>query len=442
MLPRQTKQVPPPAAGAVPNPGARDYPPGRWKIARLASAPHRLGFFVGMSMLSAGALWWLAVLGLRLAPGLPVPWAIGSVHVHALLMIFSYMPMFFAGFLFTAGPRWLGVPAPGARALLPTAIAWLAGWAMFLIGAHAGAPLAATGLAVVAAAWSLFVSRLIRLLRASRARDRTHLAVVTIAGVAGAGALWLAASGLAIAEPQLVRFALSAGLWWFLAPVFVAASHRMVPFFDVAVPRLERRLPNGLLWIWLTVLLPQPVLDSAAHAGNWITLAAAALDVAAALLVLQLALRWARVQNLRIRLLAMLHAGFAWFGVALGLQALTAWLAWNGQDAHEARLAALHALGMGFFGSTQLAFVTRISAGQQGRAQSIDALAWALFLGLQGAVLLRLAATALPAWQPHRDAAQLWLLLAAALSWAIVMVTWSARYMRWYGRPRSDGRPG
>ena len=33
--------------------------------------------------------------------------------------------------------------------------------------------------------------------------------------------------------------ALSAGRWWFIAPVFASAAHRMVPFFGVAAPCLD-----------------------------------------------------------------------------------------------------------------------------------------------------------------------------------------------------------
>lgn len=438
----QTTRVPLSPAGRPQRPARGGGPVEPWRFARLLAAPHRLGFSVGAAMLSAGALWWLAVLAWRFGPGLSVLWAVGSAHAHALLMIFSFMPMFFAGFLFTAGPRWLALPAMDARVLLPVAVAWLAGWGAFLAGAHTGAPLAAVGLVIVASAWSLFTTRLVQMVRAGRAADRTHLRVIAAACGIGAAALWLAASGIALGESLLVQIALSAGLWWFLAPVFAAASHRMAPFFDAAAPRLDERHPNWLLWTWLAVLAVQPPLAAGLAEHDAATLATAVLDGAAALAVGGLALRWARVQNLRIHLLAMLHVGFVWLGIALALQALAAWLAWSGYGTPEPRLAALHALGMGSFASTQLAFVTRVSAGQDGRAHSVDGPAWALFLGLQAAVALRLAATALPAWQPGWRIGYEALLLAAAAAWAAVMLAWSARYVRWYGRPRSDGRPG
>jgi len=422
------------AAGRPERPARRDAPPGPWRIARLLDAPHRLGFFVGSAMVSTSALWWLATLATQLVAHRQIRWAVAPAHAHALLMSFSFMPMFFAGFLFTAGPRWLALPALPGRSLLPVAAAWLAGWGIYLAGVHLDPRLAAAGLATVAAGWTLFVWRLAQLLRRSRVADRTHLRVIGCACGIGAAALWAAAAGLAADAAALVGAALAVGLWWFLSPVFATAMHRMVPFFGVAAPRLDERHPEWLLWTLLVVLGLQVPLASGVLANPLLAALTFIVDGAAAALVLGLALRWRATQNLRIRLLAMLDLGFVWLGLALVLQAASAAQAWWAGEAHQPSIASLHALGMGFFGSIQFAFVTRVSAGQDGRAQAIDGIAWALFLVLQAAVAVRIAA----AWLPSTPT----LLLAAAALWMIAMLAWAARHARWYGRPRSDGRPG
>ena len=431
------------AAGRPPRPARRDASAEPWRLARLLDAPHRLAFFTGSVALSTSALWWLATLGAHFA-GWEARWAVAPAHAHALLMSFSFMPMFFAGFLFTAGPRWLALAAVPARRLLPTAAAWLAGWAAFLVGVHADAAIAALGLAVVAAGWTLFAWRLVQLLRRSAVADRTHLRIIASACTIGAAALWTGAAGLGTGHAAWLGAARSAGLWWFLAPVFATAMHRMVPFFGVAAPRLDEKHPLWLLGTLLAVLLLQVPLGWAMPAERHVAsgmqasdAAAAALvlvDAAAAALVLGLALRWRATQNLRIRLLAMLATGFAWLGLSLALQAASGAQAWMAGSAEPAPLAGLHALGMGFFGSIQFAFVTRVSAGQYGRAHAIDGYAWTLFLVVQAAVVLRIAA----AWRPGLPV----LLLAAAALWTAAVLGWSARHVLWYGRPRSDGRPG
>jgi uncharacterized protein involved in response to NO len=78
-----------------------------WRPQWLLAAPHRLGFFAAALVLAASALWWLAVLTLRLVPAAALPWAISPALAHSTLMAFGFMPLFFSGFLFTAGPKWL-----------------------------------------------------------------------------------------------------------------------------------------------------------------------------------------------------------------------------------------------------------------------------------------------------------------------------------------------
>jgi uncharacterized protein involved in response to NO len=139
------------------------------------------------------------------------------------------------------------------------------------------------------------------------------------------------------------------------------------------------------------------------------------------------------VQSLKIRLLAMLHVGFVWFGLSLLLSGASQWLLAAG-GVPTMGLGALHALTMGFLGSILLAMVTRVACGHSGRALVADATVWSLFWLLQGAVLLRIAGT-LP------QAGGGWL-LAAALLWGGVVLVWGARLLNWFGRPRADGRPG
>ena len=147
-----------------------------------------------------------------------------------------------------------------------------------------------------------------------------------------------------------------------------------------------------------------------------------------------MAIAWSRVQSLKVRLMRMLHLGFAWLGAAL-LLAGGAHLAqgWSGQPVLP--LAPLHALAMGSLGSLLLAMVTRVSAGHSGRPQAADNLTWALFWLLQAATVLRMAAS-LPL--PAAPA----LLAAAALLWVGAVLAWALRLGDWYGRTRPDGRPG
>jgi uncharacterized protein involved in response to NO len=157
-------------------------------------------------------------------------------------------------------------------------------------------------------------------------------------------------------------------------------------------------------------------------------------ELAAGGLLLWLALAWGLVKSLQHRLLAMLHIGFLWLGLALGLGGVTQLMGWA-QAAPVLSLGALHALTMGCLASLMLAMVTRVSCGHSGRALVADRLVWSLFWLLQAATLLRIAGAAQTVFAG-------WLLLAAALLWAGVMAVWGLRLGGWYGRLRADGRLG
>jgi uncharacterized protein involved in response to NO len=414
-------------------------PDTRWRPARLFSAPHRLAFFAGAVALALTALWWLAVLGAR-ALGWAVTWAVAPAATHGLTLSLAFMPLFMAGFLFTAGTRWLGLPDVEARTLLRPLLAMALGWALALPGFHLAAPLAGAGLALVAAGWVAVLLRFVRLIVASRVPDRLHARAVAAAGSIGALAMAVAAVAVGSGQTDFARAAAQLAIWGFLAPVFAIVSHRMLPFFTAsALPFVAAWRPDWLL----TVMLCALGLTALAEVGAvlWWPLPAA-LHGALALLqlpvggwLLWLALRWGLLHSLKVRLLAMLHGGFVWLGIAFTLAGAShALVAWRGEAA-SLGLAPLHALTMGYLGATLIAMITRVTAGHSGRPLAADDVVWALYLVLQAAVVLRVAVALWPAL-PFAFT------VLAAAGWAFACAGWAWRYGGWLGRPRVDGRPG
>ncbi len=420
----------------------RRAPP--WRLHWLFAAPHRLAFAAAALVLATSAAWWALAMLARWA-GWAWPWNLAPAHAHGLLMGFGFVPLFFAGFLFTAGPKWLGLPPVAATALWGPVRAMLSGWGVFALGVHAPvagpAPLlAALGLAAVAGGWSALAWRFARLVRASPVPDRVHATCIAAAALFGALLLWAAAGVVLAGAVALLRPLVLAGLWGFVGVVYVTVAHRMIPFFTAAaLPALDAWRPQWLLAVFVTAMVVQAAFAAlealAWPLPAWGWAAMAGLEAPLALLLLALAVRWGLVQSLRQRLLAMLHIGFVWLGVAFALAALShALLAATGGRV-SLGLAPLHAYTMGFLGSILIAMATRVSCGHGGRALVADDLVWGAFLALQAAVVLRLAAAPWPAAAAPLTA------LAAAV-WAVVTVGWALRYGRWYGRPRIDGRPG
>lgn len=438
MRPMKTIAIRPLPASAVPH-GPKPEAAG-WRWQRLFDAPHRLGFFAGAAMLALSALWWGAVLGITQGLQWALPWAVSRGLAHGLWFAFGFMPLFFTGFLFTAGPKWLGLGPVDARELAPALLASLCGWGVFLLGVHGAAALAAIGLAAVAWGWASFTRRFVALVRASSVGDRLHARLIAAACVAGVLALGTAALGLLLQREDLARAALQLGLWGFVGVVYVTVAHRMIPFFTAsALPFVAAWRPTALLGLFVALFVLQVPL---AWADLWWWPAPAALqgariglEAAAAAGLAALALRWGLVQSLSIRLLAMLHLGFVWLALSFALAAASHALQLASGGQHGLGLAAQHALTMGFFGSLLLAMATRVACGHGGRTLAADDLAWALFWSLQAATLLRVGAALWPA-------AERVLLPGAGLVWGVAVIGWALRYGRWFGRPRADGKPG
>lgn len=426
-----------PVPAAAPRPAAPVDT--RWRLARLSSAPHRLGFFAAAVLLSISGVWWALALGARYG-GVLLPWAVPALVAHALVMSMSFMPLFIVGFLFTAGPKWLGLPDVPGSSLVRPVLLLSGGWLLALPGFHLWAPLAGAGMAVSALGWGMLMWRLLRLLRASPAPDKLHATGVAVAGSVGLLAMVAGAVAVTLGDVALARAAAQLSLWGFLAPTFTIVSHRMLPFFTAsALPFLEAWRPNWLLAAMAGALAVTALgataealtgpLSTAAHG------ALLAVQAPAAALVLWLALRWGLMHSLRLRLLAMLHGGFVWLGLALALSALSHALVLRGGESASLGLAPLHALTMGYLGATLIAMITRVAAGHSGRPLAADDLAFGLYLLLQTAALLRVTAALWPD-------AMLPLTLIAAAAWAVACLGWALRYGNWMGRPRTDGRPG
>ena len=215
-------------------------------------------------------------------------------------------------------------------------------------------------------------------------------------------------------------------LWGFVVVVYVSVAHRMIPFFtSSAMPFINAWRPFWALGLMLTVAAVEVLavwvelggVPGGAVGAAW-TLGRGIFELAAGGVLLWLSVVWGLMQSLKNRLLAMLHVGFLWLGLALVLGGVAQCLGVL-QGTPVLRLGALHALGMGCLASLMLAMVTRVS----------------LFWMLQLATVLRIAAAA------HAALAQ-WLLLPAVLLWVGIMLIWGTRLGSWYGRLRADGRPG
>ena len=120
-----------------------------WRLRYILLAPHRLGFSLAATVLIAASLWWALVQVDRATGAIGLP-ADGTppLITHAALMSFGFIPLFFSGFLFTAGPRWLDVEPLSVRQIQMPLFMQCAGWLAWLLGGLFSETLGLLGLAV------------------------------------------------------------------------------------------------------------------------------------------------------------------------------------------------------------------------------------------------------------------------------------------------------
>ena len=388
-------------------------------------APHRLGFLAGGVLLVLSFAWWAAQM-LGRWQGLALPSAIVPMFLHGYSMTYSFFPLFMLGFIYTAGPRWLGVASPSRAVYAPIMLGYLLGGLLVLASAT-NTYLLSWGIVLQLTAWLAGLALWLRAIFASSVQDQLHARMVALGFALGAVGLALALYWALSGEYSAWFAAVQIGIWGLLLPVFLAVSHRMIPFFSAsALPIYTPWRPKWWLYTLVGCSLLRLVLIG--FAINTLV-----VDAVMASILLYTTWRWDLKKSFQVKLLAMLHAAFAWAGVAMLLSVISDVLQLYGHLGLG--FAPLHALTLGFFCCMLLAFVTRVTLGHSGRPLLAGGLAWTCYWLMQGVALARVVGELMPSIQA--------LAYAVAASLAMVAIlSWSRVYLPMYWQARVDGGAG
>jgi uncharacterized protein involved in response to NO len=384
-------------------------------------------FFSGLAWLLAWSAGWSFILVARASGATGLEPVVPALLLHGAAMLFLVLPPFMYGFLLTVFPRWMPAPQPRRAAMLWAFGLLNAGNLLALLGAAGNSYCLLAGWLLATGALATVGAVLLHILL--RAADRAAHALTVLAGIA-AGIVGMALFARMLAGGDFSAWPLvrGTGLWGFLLVIYFSVCHRMVPFFSSrVVPGYVSWRPDWILYLFVALALARGALELA---PDWAWLASVPLAV----IGVTCALRWRPGQRTGVRLLDVLHISVAWLAAGLALAAAADIAAAVGVPGLVGR-APLHALGMGFMGGMLMAMVTRVTLGHAGQPLALSPLDWRLFLLLQGATLLRVAAEFLPP-------AATGLSVAAALAWLAAFGAWTFRHLPIYLRPRADGAPG
>ncbi|MBZ0072811.1 MAG: NnrS family protein [Gammaproteobacteria bacterium] len=403
-----------------------------WKI--FTAAPHRVMMFVGSLQLVLTLLYWCAELALRhfggtSLPGMTVPPFWG----HGYLMLYSLFPYFFFGFLMVTYPRWMSGPEIARSRYVASCLVMATGTTLVYVGLFTHAALLGVGALLQAVGWAIGLTDMYRVFRAASARDKTHESYLNVYLFLGGTGMVVFGLGVLWNDPHWVQGALTLGQWGFVLPVLLTVAHRMLPFFSSTV--LKPYTVVQPMW----VLAALPLLFAAHVASEQLGLWGWRLlfDLSLAGIGFYLTARWGLRRSFEVRLLAILHMAFAWFGIGMALYALESLLLLTDSGLSLGR-APLHALGIGLVGGMTLAMASRVTLGHSGRPLVADNLVWWCCWGLQATAIVRIAGDLPFTARLFGIPTMLW----AAVLWLIVMLVWASRFAPLYLRPRIDGKPG
>lgn len=320
-------------------------------------------------------------------------------HIHE--MLFGFIMAGIAGFLLTAIPNWTDRKPVSGMPLAVLFWLWCLGRLACLLSASVPAPLAIAADLAFPILLEAIVAR--ELLAAGNRRNYPLLVPVGVLGVA-----------------NLLMHLGETGLGWRLGIGCVMVligviGGRIVPAFTrnwlktrgrLTVPE-PGRLDHVAIAASVLGLLAWAFMPDAAPSG-------VLLLIGAALHLLRLA-RWRGFAVLAEPLLLILHVGYKWMAVSLGLLGLSVLVSW------VPLAAATHAMTAGAAGTMMLAVMTRATLGHTGRALHADAVTVALYGLVQLAALLRVAA----AWPTEMGFS---LLVASAACWIGAFATFAVHY--------------
>jgi len=345
-------------------------------------------------------LWWVGVLtgqAPHLAALPPLSW-----HVHE--MLFGFTGAVVAGFLLTAVQNWTGqTTATGG---------WLGGltalWVIARLQSFVDLGWAGTAIDVAFfPALALAIGR--PLWATGNRRNALFPFLLLILGGTdlalhlGAEPRWL--GGVAV-DAVTVMVVLVGGR---VIPMFTRNALKVQP---TSYPWLERASVGSVLVLLGWDLLSLPGI-------------AAVLSLACLLQLARLA-GWRGEHTLKTPILWVLHLGYLWMALALGVRAAA-------ELGGLPLSVATHLLTVGGIGTITLGMMSRVALGHTGRKLVVPGVLAAAFVAVSIATVLRAA------WSVHPHPELLW---ASAVAFAAAFAVYVVRYAGILTRPRADGKPG
>ena len=380
--------------------------PSSFALFRLGFRP----FFLFGAIFSAFALVHFILLMSGVTAFLPSRWDMLVWHKHE--MLFGYAAAIIGGFLLTAVPNWTGHPTPKGVALVMIFLLWLAGRVMIFFSAWFPEPL----VAVVDISFFLACMAGIfpALVKSQNRRNYFFLLLLL---------LLAAANGLAHWDEMDIGIRLGLDI---VIMMMIIIGGRVIPFFTerplgIAISR-SPRIEHLVLVSTIAALM----LDVAEANETMLGMAFLLAGIANGWRLSQ----WRSLKTLKVPLLWVLHAGYAWLVIGFLARAFY----YFGTIASPS--IGTHAFTAGGIGVLTLGMMARVSLGHTGRPLAVGKAMIAAF----ACINLVAATRVLGVWL-FPGLMWYWFQVAAGF-WLLAFVIFIVVYTPILLQPRVDGRDG
>ncbi len=346
-------------------------------------------------------VWLLGLAGVVPLPPHPTLW-------HAHEMLYGFATAVVLGFVLTAVENWTGRKAISSRTLMLLVGLWLCARVLGLI------PLAqAHWLSAGFDVPVLFIGVLcmgLCLIRTGNTRN-----MIFIPFLFGLGLINLAFHVCLWGGHEAWARSLLHGTAWLLGFLMVFMGGRVIPFFSGRRLGYQPRQFAALNWLSTLSALALAIVVMLN-----VDIALPGLALVAGLASALRCLLWSPWRSWREPMLWILHLGYAWLIVAIGLLAgiEAGWLLWP-------KTAPIHALLVGALGCLGLGMISRVSLGHSGRPIRADGWITASFVMVVLAGVLRMSV-----YFAYADGAWGRMVLSALL-WAAAFAIFAIRYVPW-----------
>lgn len=375
----------------------------------------QLGFRPFYLLASAFAAVSIAVWALQYAGWLRAAYLQGPLW-HAHEMLFGFTLAVVTGFLFTAVRNWTQRPTPTGMTLAAFAALWLAGRVLMLTPYYVPAMIADVAFPLAVA-----VAIAVPLVTSGNRRNYFFIALLVAIALADLAFHLSQLREVRVAPDRAIHTGLDVVLF-----IVTVMGGRVIPMFtNNGVPGCNATRHPATERLVLGTTLAVLVLDALAVSGPVLAFVVLACAFAQAA---RLAL-WQPWRTLRVPLVWILHAAYAWIPVHLGLRLLA------DVDVVPGVLAT-HALTVGVLGAITLGMMVRTARGHTGRPLRADRAETAAFLMIVVAAVHRVfGALIVPS-------AYVETVVASAVAWSLAFAIYAVRYAPILVRPRVDGKPG